>query len=148
VSHLSQSLILIAEPSPIEREMYAEYLAWSGCDVEPCEEGHEAFARTLVVHPDLVCASFVMGGGSGAQLCAALHADCRTTHIPVIILTTLTSAVEMQIARASGCEALLVKPCLPERLLAEATRLIAESRRACRGSRDSRAAKPSRSARR
>jgi two-component system cell cycle response regulator DivK len=134
VSHLSQSLILLAEPSPMEREMYAEYLQWSGFEVEPCEDGREAFARTLVVHPHLVCASFVMGGGSGAQLCAALHADRRTAHIPVIILTTLTSAFELQTARASGCEALLVKPCLPERLLAEVTRLIAKSRRRHRGS--------------
>ena len=128
--------------------MYAEYLRWKGFEVEPCEEGREAFARTLVVRPHLVCASFVMGGGTGAELCAALHADRRTAHIPVIILTTLTTALEMQMARASGCEALLVKPCLPERLLAEATRLIAESRRSHHASRDGRAAKPSRSSRR
>ena len=113
--------------------MYSEYLSWSGFRVEQCEAGSEAFARTLAVHPDLVCASFVMSQGTGAELCAALHADARTARIPVIILTTLTSAVEMQRAIASGCEALLVKPCQPEQLRAEATRLIAESRRGDRG---------------
>ena len=117
----------------MEREMYGEYLRWRGFQIEECETGREAFERTLVVRPDLVCASFVMGGGTGAELCAALHADVRTSHIPVIILTTLTTAIEMQTARASGCEALLVKPCLPEQLREEASRLIAESRRALHG---------------
>jgi two-component system, cell cycle response regulator DivK len=128
VSHLSPPLILLADPSPVEREMYCEYLQWRGFEVEQCEAGREAFDRALVVRPDLVCASFVLGGGTGAELCAALHADVRTSHIPVIILTTLTTAIEMQAARASGCEALLVKPCLPEELLEQAARLIAGSR--------------------
>jgi CheY-like chemotaxis protein len=117
----------------MEREMYSEYLRWSGFHVEESDEGREAFERALAIRPDVVCASFVMGGGTGAELCAALHADERTSHIPVIILTTLTTAIEMQAARASGCEALLVKPCLPEQLLEEASRLIAESRRAHHG---------------
>ena len=117
----------------MEREMYGEYLRWRGFQVEESEAGREAFERALVVQPDLVCASFVMGGGTGAELCAALHADERTARIPVIILTTLTTAIEMQTARASGCEALLVKPCLPEQLREEAARLIAESRRAHHG---------------
>ena len=105
--------------------MYSEYLSWSGFRVEQCEQGDEAFARALAVKPDLVCASFVMHSGTGAELCAALHADARTSAIPVIILTTQTTAIEMQRARASGCESLMVKPCLPEQLRAEAARLIA-----------------------
>jgi len=112
--------------------MYSEYLSWSGFRIEVCEEGLEAFGRAVALRPDLVCASFVMSNGTGAELCTALHADPRTSRIPVIILTTLTSAIEMQAARASGCEALLIKPCLPEDLAAEATRLIADGRRSQR----------------
>lgn len=109
--------------------MYCEYLRWSGFRIEQCEDGREAFDRALVVHPDLVCASFVMGPATGAQLCVALHADQRTADIPVIILTTLTTDVEMAMARASGCDALLVKPCLPEQLREAAARLITAARR-------------------
>jgi CheY-like chemotaxis protein len=148
VSSLAPSLILLAEPAPMEREMYCEYLRWRGFRIELCEEGRQAFERALVVRPDLVCASFVMSGGTGAELCAALHADQRTSRIPVIILTTLTSMLEMQIARASGCEALLVKPCLPEQLLAEATRLIAEARRSHRDRHSGRTVKGARASRR
>jgi two-component system, cell cycle response regulator DivK len=148
VSHLPPSLILLAEPSPVEREMYSEYLSWSGFQVEVCEDGDAAFERALVVHPDVVCASFVMSAGSGAELCAALHADRRTSTIPVIILTTLTSDLEMEAARASGCEALLVKPCLPERLRAEAKRLITQSRRSQHGARSGHPASRTRSSHR
>jgi two-component system cell cycle response regulator DivK len=132
----------------MEQEMYAEYLRWSGFQVELCERGRQAFERALVVRPDLVCASFVMSDGTGADLCAALRADQRTYHIPVIILTTLTSAIEMQTARASGCDALLVKPCLPEQLAAQATRLIADARRSHRGHRNLDTAKGTRTSRR
>jgi len=109
--------------------MYCEYLRWSGFRIELCEDGREAFARAVAVRPDLVCANFVMGPATGAALCAALHADQRTADIPVIILTTMTTDVELAAARASGCESLLVKPCLPEQLRDEADRLIAAARR-------------------
>jgi two-component system, cell cycle response regulator DivK len=124
--------------------MYSEYLSWSGFRVEQCEAGREAFDRSLVVKPDLVCASFVMDRGGGAELCAALHADARTSRIPVIILTTMTTAIEMQKAIAAGCDALLVKPCLPEHLAAEAARLIAQSRRRNRRARQGRPSKHAR----
>ena len=126
----------------MEREMYGEYLRWRGFQVEESEDGREAFERALVVQPDVVCASFVMRRGTGAELCAALHADERTSHIPVIILTTLTTAIEMQTARASGCDALLVKPCLPEQLREEASRLIGKSRRARHGAPPGRPLRP------
>ena len=136
------SLILLADPSPTEREMYAEYLSWCGFRVVQCEGGPEAFEKALTVCPDLVCASFVMRRGTGAELCAALHGDSRTSRIPVIILTTLTTAGDMQLARASGCEALLVKPCLPEELRAEAARLIDVARHSARTHTHARTPKP------
>ena len=132
MSYLPASLILLADPSQTEREMYCEYLRWSGYRVELCENGDDVLARTVAVHPDLVCVSFVLGATTGAQVCAALHADQRTAGIPIIILTTLTSEAQLAVARASRCEALLVKPCLPEQLRREAARLIARSQRARR----------------
>jgi DNA-binding NarL/FixJ family response regulator len=74
----------------------------------------------------------MMGPTTGAEVCAALHADRRTAAIPVIMLTTLTSEMHIAMARASGCEALLVKPSLPEQLREEAARLIGRSQRAQR----------------
>ena len=112
--------------------MYCEYLRWSGYRIEVCEDGNEVIARAVAVQPDLACVSFVMGATTGAQVCAALRADRRTAGIPTIILTTLTTEVEMAVARASGCDALLVKRCLPETLRAEAARLIVRSHRAQR----------------
>jgi two-component system, cell cycle response regulator DivK len=132
VFHLPASLILLADPSPTEREMYCEYLRWRGYRIELCGDGGDVFERALALQPDVVCLSFVMGATNGAQVCAALHGDRRTAGIPVIILTTLTSELDMAVARASGCDALLVKPCLPERLRDEAARLIVRSQRARR----------------
>jgi CheY-like chemotaxis protein len=111
-----------------ELEMYSEYLQWRGFRVEVSDNGADAFAKAIAVRPDVVCASLVLAERDGAELCAALHADERTRHIPVIVLTTLTGDADLAKARTSGCNALLIKPCLPEVIAAEATRLIDAAR--------------------
>jgi CheY-like chemotaxis protein len=122
-------LVLLAEPRVDELEMYSEYLQWRGFRVAVCDNGADALMKAIAVRPDVVCASLVLAERDGAELCAALHADERTRHIPVIVLTTLTSDADLAKARTSGCDALLIKPCLPEVIAAEATRLIEAARR-------------------
>ena len=112
-----------------ELEMYSEYLQWRGFRVAVSDNGADALLKAIAVQPDVVCASLVLAERDGAELCAALQADERTCHIPVIVLTTLTGDADLAKARTSGCDALLIKPCLPEVIAAEATRLIEAARR-------------------
>jgi CheY-like chemotaxis protein len=122
-------LVLLADPRVDELEMYSEYLRWRGFRVAVSDNGADALTKAIAVRPDLVCASLVLAERDGAELCAALHADERTRHIPVIVLTTLTADADLAKARTSGCDALLIKPCLPEVIAAEMTRLIEAARR-------------------
>jgi DNA-binding response OmpR family regulator len=114
--------------------MYAEYLLWRGFRVALSDNSAEAIAMAFELRPDLVCTSFVLGEQNGIELCAALNADERTTHIPVIIMTTRTTDADLGNVRNSGCQAVLIKPCLPKVLVTEAKRLITASRRQPGGS--------------
>lgn len=74
--------------------------------------------------PDLVVTDLMMPRMDGYQVCAALKADERTSHIPVIILTAkadLDSKVE---GLATGADSYLAKPFSQRELLAQIANLI------------------------
>lgn len=126
----ARPLILVAGLSRDAREMYQEFFLWSGWGVVLAPNGLVAFDLAVTQRPDIVATSDRLRPRDGLQFCEQLHADRRTTDIPVVILTTATTTLDLQRARLSGCSTLLLQPTLPRVLLEEARRLIARARRA------------------
>ena len=122
-------LILVAGLSRDAREMYQEFFLWSGWSVVLAPNGLVAFDLAVAHQPDIVATSDRLRPRDGLLLCEQLHADPRTSAIPVVILTTATTTLDLQRARLSGCSTLLLQPTLPRVLLEEAKRLIARARR-------------------
>ena len=122
--------ILIAGTSHDVREMYREFFTWAGWRVTLAAESTTAFELAATEQPDVVATSDRLRPRTGLQLCEQLHADPRTIHIPVVILTTATTAFDRH-AGTAGCATLLV-PTLPRALMTEARRLIARAGRAKR----------------
>src|SRR5678816_3667422 len=100
--------ILIAGLSRDAREMYQEFFTWAGWSVTLAAESVAAFDLAVAERPDVVATSDRLRPRNGLELCEQLHADPRTGHIPVVILTTATSTVDRQRARAAGCATLLI----------------------------------------
>jgi len=124
--------ILIAGLSRDAREMYQEFFTWSGWSVTVAADSRAAFDLAVASCPDVVATSNRLRPRSGLELCEQLHSDPRTAAIPVIILTTATSNLDRERARAAGCAVLLIQPTLPRLLLTESRRLVARARRARR----------------
>ena len=122
--------ILIAGLSRDAREMYQEFFTWAGWSVTVAAESNAAFDLAVAEQPDVVATSDRLRPRNGLELCEQLHGDPRTEHIPVVILTTATSTVDRQRARAAGCATLLIQPTLPRKLLTESRRLVARALRA------------------
>jgi DNA-binding response OmpR family regulator len=118
-------LLLLVEPRADEREMYGEYLTWRGFRVALTGDLRDGIIKARRIAPDLVCASIAIADDTAARFCAALHDRRRPRRTPLIILTTLTSDADLTLVRRSGCDTVLIKPCLPEALVTEARRLIA-----------------------
>jgi CheY-like chemotaxis protein len=126
----TRPLILIAGISRDAREMYQEFFLWSGWAVVLAPNSLVAFDLAVAHQPDIIATSDRLRPRDGLLLCEQLHADPRTEHIPVLILTTATTTLDRQRARLVGCSTLLLQPTLPRLLLSEARRLIARASRA------------------
>ncbi|MEX2146700.1 MAG: response regulator [Candidatus Rokuibacteriota bacterium] len=118
-------LILVVDDFPDNRQMYAEYLAFSGLRVEEAENGHEALEKAFALLPDLIVMDLSLPGIDGWEATRRLKADSRTKRIPVIALTGHALAGHSKGALDAGCDAFITKPCLPERLLEEVRKTLA-----------------------
>jgi len=94
-------LILVAGLSRDAREMYQEFFLWSGWSVVLAPNGLVAFDLAVAHQPDIVATSDRLRPRDGLLLCEQLHADPRTSAIPVVILTTATTTLDLQ--RESVC---------------------------------------------
>ena len=111
-------LILVAEDSVDTREMYLEYLAHVGFDTATAVNGQEVLDKARALGPDAIVMDLRMPGIDGLQATRALRADPRTHLIPVIACTGRAFEEEQLIARDAGCDRVLVKPCMPEDVVA------------------------------
>jgi two-component system cell cycle response regulator DivK len=118
-------LILVVDDFLDNRQMYAEYLLFSGLRVEEAEDGHEALAKAFAMLPDLIVMDLSLPGIDGWEATRRLKADPRTKRIPVIALTGHALAGHSKGAMDAGCDAFITKPCLPERLLEEVRKTLA-----------------------
>ena len=118
-------LILVVDDFLDNRQMYAEYLAFSGLRVEEAENGHEALEKAFAMLPDVIVMDLSLPGIDGWEATRRLKADPRTKGIPVIALTGHALAGHSKGAMDAGCDAFITKPCLPERLLEEVRKTLA-----------------------
>jgi DNA-binding NarL/FixJ family response regulator len=82
-------------------------------------DGHEAVLRTRALLPHVVLMDLSLPGKDGWQATRELKADPATRHIPVIALTGHAHGAAAAAAAAAGCDAFLMKPCLPDVLVAQ-----------------------------
>jgi two-component system, cell cycle response regulator DivK len=116
-------LVLVAEDSEDLREAYVDWFVYKGVRAEQAASGPETLQKALEIRPSVVVMDLSLPGLDGFEVASLLRQDERTAAVPLIALTGHADAAVEKRARASGFDAYLVKPCLPERLLAEVLRL-------------------------
>jgi two-component system cell cycle response regulator DivK len=115
----AQPVILIAEDFEDARDLYKEYLEFSGFTVETASNGREAIQLAVSLQPDLILMDASMPVLDGWQATRELKANPATKHIPVLALTAHAFDDARQEARSSGCDGFVTKPCLPDDLVAQ-----------------------------
>jgi two-component system, cell cycle response regulator DivK len=111
-----RALILIADDTADNREMYAEYLTFVGYRVETADNGITALALARELLPDLVIMDLSMPDMDGWEASRRLKADPSLAMIPILVVTGHALDGSERAALAAGGDAFLTKPCLPEQL--------------------------------
>jgi CheY-like chemotaxis protein len=117
-------LVLVVDDFADNREMYSEYLSFSGYDVIQARNGKEAVETAQNRLPDIIIMDLSLPVMDGWEATRRLKADERTKKIPVVALTGHALAGHSKGAREAGCDSFLSKPCLPEQLVAEIKRML------------------------
>jgi CheY-like chemotaxis protein len=121
-------LVLLVDDFRDNREMYAEFLAFSGFRVAEAENGLEALERAFELTPDLIVMDLSLPGMDGWEATRRLKADERTRAVPVLALTGNALAGHSQRAKEVGCDAFVTKPCLPDELVRQVQKLLETTR--------------------
>jgi CheY-like chemotaxis protein len=123
-----QPLILVVDDYQDAREMYAEYLQFSGFRVAEAKNGNEAVEQAFTLKPDLILMDLSLPGMDGWEATRRLKADDRTKHIPIVALTGHALAGASEGAKKAGCDSFVTKPCLPDDLVVEVRRMLGAAR--------------------
>lgn len=112
-------LVLLVEDFDDAREMYRDYLEFSGFRVETARDGREAIEKARALRPHLILMDLSLPGIDGWEATRVLKNDPATAHLIIIALSAHAMAPEGDRARAAGCDGFIAKPCLPTDLVNE-----------------------------
>ena len=124
MSEQQSPLILVVDDYQDAREMYAEYLQFSGFRVAEARNGNEAVEQAFALKPDLILMDLSLPGMDGWEATRRLKADDSTRHIPIVALTGHALAGASDGAKKAGCDSFVTKPCLPDDLVVEVRRML------------------------
>jgi two-component system cell cycle response regulator DivK len=126
VERLSKPHVLVVEDYPEARQMYAEYLRFSGFRVDEARNGEEALSKAFALLPNVIVMDLALPLIDGWEATRRLKADPRTAQIPIVALTGQALAEHQDRARLAGCSAFLRKPCLPDELVSTIRAVLGE----------------------
>jgi CheY-like chemotaxis protein len=112
--------ILIVDDFEDSREMYRYVLTEQGFQVDSAADGREGLDKALNFTPDVILMDLSLPDIDGWEVTRRLKHAKETSHIPVVILT----AYDLPPKPLAGCDGVLIKPCRPDKMIAEIQRLL------------------------
>jgi CheY-like chemotaxis protein len=117
--------VLLVDDYPDALEIWGLYLRAVGYDVIEAEDGLSAVEQAHRHLPDVIVLDLELPGITGFEAAVRLRQASDTRNIPLIAATGYSHAKQLNQARASGFDAIVVKPCDPAALVEEIERLLA-----------------------
>lgn len=118
-------LILVADDDELLVQLVEHQLRHRGFDVVTAADGDKALALAAERQPDLIILDGMMPSVDGFTVLARLAEDPQTVKIPVIMLTARKTEEDILRGLSLGARDYLVKPFMPEELVARVTSALA-----------------------
>ena len=120
--------ILIVDDYPDALDIWALYLRSMGYRVSTASDGAAAIAEAERLLPDLIVLDLELPLVSGFDVAKHLRAHPDTNGIPLIAATGYSHRGQLDRARDSGFDQIVIKPTDPDALVAEIERLLSSSK--------------------
>ena len=120
-------LVLIVDDAPDNREAYVEYLRFRGFRTLEAGTGAEAIALARLHQPDVLLLDMRLPDIDGLEVSRLVRADPTLLQSRIIAVSAAVFPADVAAALASGCHVFLQKPCLPDALVTEIERLLAQT---------------------
>ena len=114
----------VSSPMTTRTREIREYLTFSGFRVAEAANGVDAVQQATKLSPDIILMDLSLPGMDGWEATRRIKLDERTRHIPVIALTGHALPGVSTSAKDAGCDAFIIKPCLPDAVVSEVRRLL------------------------
>jgi len=108
-SNKNKPLLLVVEDNQ-DMRFYISKILSEKFQVIEAENGKEGLTRAFEVIPDIIISDVMMPELSGIELTNRLKSDERSSHIPVILLTALTSKKQKIKGLKTGADDYITKP--------------------------------------
>ncbi|MGC4080529.1 MAG: response regulator [Vicinamibacterales bacterium] len=118
------SRVLIVDDYLDALDVWSLYLRSMGYEVLTAKNGDEAIAQATTASPDIIVLDLDLPGKSGIEVAGVLRSQLNTRDIPLVAATGHSHSAQLDLARKAGFDAVVVKPCDPDRLLSELQRLL------------------------
>jgi two-component system cell cycle response regulator DivK len=120
-------LILVADDFGLAREVYVRLVSYAGFRAAEASNGPEAIEKALSLRPQMIIMDLGMPGMDGWEVIRKLKGDTRTKDCRIVVVTGAAYVEGARKAKEAGCDAYLIKPCLPETLLGVVHRLLTKT---------------------
>jgi len=121
---VAKTRILIVDDYPDALEIWGLYLRSHGYEVITADDGLDAVDLAHQHLPDVIVLDLELPGITGFEAAIRLRAAVDTADIPLIAATGYSHPRQLNQARTSGFDSIMVKPCEPAELVAEIERLL------------------------
>jgi diguanylate cyclase (GGDEF)-like protein len=119
--------ILIVDDDPDILDVVRLTLESEELKITSASNGQEALEKIYESPPDLVILDYVMPKMDGRSVCEILKKDILLRHLPVILLTGKGEIKDKVEGIAAGADDYIVKPFVPEELLARVKMILRRS---------------------
>lgn len=124
---MSERTILYIEDNEYNRKIVRRLLGSTSYRLIEATDGESGVALAQQELPHLVLMDVQLPKMSGLDATRILKADPRTSHIPIIVITSFALSGDREKASAAGADSYLAKPYSPRDLLALVRQFLPES---------------------
>jgi two-component system chemotaxis response regulator CheY len=116
--------ILVVDDAMTVRNLAKFALGKAGYQIVEAEDGAIGLEKARSERPDLIISDLNMPNMNGLEMSRAIKSDDSLKSIPIFMLTTEASAEVAKEGKEIGIMAWIVKPFVPEKLLAAVQKVL------------------------